>query len=291
MRISIIGPGSMGIVLSYFLKSQNEVSLVVKREDLAVYRRGLVIVEDGLRREFSVDVLDSLIPSELTIIAVKSYDLENVVKQYRPKGNVMFIQNGIGHIDLKQKGVKKIFAVTTWGAKRLSRGVVELTGKGYFRVGSDEAKINLGFLSKSGINAEWAEDITKEIYRKAAINAVINPLTSVFNVSNGELIRDKKLWNIASLLISELEILFKNMGYDLEIEKNVLNTCRVTRNNVSSMLQDLLQGRRTEIESITGELLKLGKKQRVKMVANEIFYKSVLFLQQKAIESQGLAYR
>lgn len=279
MKISIIGPGSMGIVLSYFLGRCNEVTLVSKREKVEVYKKGLTVIDKGEEKDFDVEVSSSIPPSEIVIVAVKSYDLRSVIRQYSLRGNVMFIQNGISHRNMEQEGIRKIYAVTTWGAKKISPTVVELTGQGYFRVGSDDGKIDLSFMNQSGINAEWIDDIDKEIYRKVAINATINPLTSLFNVKNGELIKNRNLWIIATKVISELQSLFTDMGYDLDIIRNVKETCDVTQYNISSMLQDIMMKRRTEIDSITGEILKLGKIHGIKMTANEVLYNSILYLE------------
>jgi len=58
-----------------------------------------------------------------------------------------------------------------------------------------------------------------------------------------------------------------------------LETCKVTADNDSSMLQDIRQGKRTEIDSITGELISLGKKKGVDMKTNVFLYDSIKFLQ------------
>jgi 2-dehydropantoate 2-reductase len=279
MKINIIGAGSMGIVLSYFLHKKNEVVLMVKRGEKKYYEDGLVLWYNGKEEKFVVKISEGIEDSDLTIIAVKSYDLQRVYASYNLKGKVILIQNGLTHISTEIDGVLKIYAVTTWASKRLSKGVAELTGKGYFRLGSKSGEIDLRFLRESGIEAEWVNDIELELYRKAAINAVINPITSLFGVKNGQLPRVKELWSIASATINELEELFSKMGYRLEVEKNVLETCKVTADNDSSMLQDIRQGKRTEIDSITGELISLGLKSGVDMKTNIFLYDSIKFLQ------------
>ncbi len=279
MKINIIGAGSMGIVLSYFLHKKNEVVLTVKRGEKKYYEDGLVLWYNGKEEKFVVKISEGIEDSDLTIIAVKSYDLQRVYASYNLKGKVILIQNGLTHISTEIDGVLKIYAVTTWASKRLSKGVAELTGKGYFRLGSKSGEIDLRFLRESGIEAEWVNDIELELYRKAAINAVINPITSLFGVKNGQLPRVKELWSIASATINELEELFSKMGYRLEVEKNVLETCKVTADNDNSMLQDIRQGKRTEIDSITGELISLGLKSGVDMKTNIFLYDSIKFLQ------------
>ncbi|MEM0135091.1 MAG: 2-dehydropantoate 2-reductase [Thermoplasmatales archaeon] len=286
MKINVIGPGSMGIVLSYFLHKKNEVTLVVKKGEQSIYENGLTLIENGREEKFKVKVSEGIVDSDVTIIAVKSYDLEKVYEEYDLHGKVILVQNGLSHLRIEKEGVQKFYAVTTWGAKRISKGVAELTGRGYFRVGNDLGTMNISFLKEAGINASWSENIREEIYRKAAINAVINPITSLFGVKNGDVIGSKELWEIASETIRELEQLFSVLGYNLEIEKNVVETCRVTSENTSSMLQDIMQGRRSEIDSITGEIISLGKTKGVEMKVNRFLYESIKFLESHQKDSR-----
>ncbi|EQB66001.1 MAG: hypothetical protein AMDU3_IPLC00001G0167 [Thermoplasmatales archaeon I-plasma] len=279
MKINVIGPGSMGIVLSYFLRKKNDVSLVVRKGERDLYGNGLKLKLDGREEMFSVEVREDIGESDVTIVAVKSYDLENVFSNHELKGRVILIQNGLAHLKMEKEGVEKFYAVTTWGAKKIGRGAAELTGRGYFRVGSDSGRMDISFLNDAGINAVWSDNIREELYRKAAINAVINPITALFGVKNGEVIRSRELWEIASAAIEELERLFSAMGYNLEVEKNVRETCTVTSENVSSMLQDIQQGRMSEIDSITGEIIALGKREGMDMKVNSFLYESIKFLQ------------
>lgn len=281
MKIDIVGPGSMGIVLSYFLHKENEVVLTVKKGEKEFYEKGLKLLNSGGSREFRVKISEELEKCDVTIIAVKSYDLDSVYNNHNLRGKIILIQNGLYHLNMKKDGIEKFYAVTTWGSKRTSKGVAELTGKGYFRLGSEDGHMDLEFLRKSGINAEWVDDIRQELYRKASINAVINPITSLFGVKNGFVAENEELWRIASMVIEELEELFSRMGYGLEIKKNVLETCKVTSENTSSMLQDIQQGKRSEIDSITGEIIALGDSHNLKMKANRFLYESIKFLQSR----------
>ncbi len=281
MKINIIGAGSMGIALAYFLQKRNEVVLTVKKGEEMYYGNGLTLIEKGKEQKFRVEISEESTRSDITVLAVKSYDLDSVFDDNNLEGRVILIQNGLAHLSIEKEGVTKIYAVTTWASKKVSRGVAELTGRGYFRVGSHSGSIDLSFLTESGINAEWVEGIDEELYRKATINAVINPITAMFGVKNGAVATNGELWNLASETIGELEDLFSRIGYRLEIEKNVLETCRVTAENTSSMLQDIQQGRKSEIDSITGEIIAIGKRNGLDMKVNRFLYDSIKFLQSK----------
>ena len=279
MRINIIGPGAMGIILSYYLHKKNDVLLIVKEEDIDKYSEIKVIDEDR-EEKVSIQVSSRMREADLTIIAVKSYDLENALDKYKPKGKVLFIQNGLKHINIERDGMEKFFAVTTWAGRRIEKGRVEITGRGYFRIGG-KGNFDLSVFRDSGINAEWSDNIIQEIYRKAAINSVINPITAIFKVRNGSILENPYLWSIARIVASENKTLLEKMGYDINVENDVNETCRVTSKNVSSMLQDIMNNKRTEIESISGELVRLGEKYGMNMPLNRMMLNAILFLEEK----------
>ena len=278
MEINIVGPGSMGLMLAYLLSGKNGVTLIVKEEDLPLYSKGFTVRENGAERHVTIPVSARPRDADLTIIAVKSYDLDYVMKRMNIHGRILLIQNGLTHLALDYPEEDKYYAVTTWGATRLAKGKVELTGKGYFRVGGTKS-LDLGFLRKAGINAEWSENIEEEIYRKAGINSAINPLTAIFRVRNGIVTENSHLWSIAKAVIEEDQELFGKMGMHFDLEKNVIETCRSTAMNSSSMLQDVLSHRRTEIEAINGELVNMGMKSGVQMKVNRTLVSAIKFIE------------
>lgn len=277
MKINIIGPGAMGIILAYFLSRKNDVSLTVKNGQEKIYRT-IKVIEEGKDNTFSIPVYSENVKADLTIIAVKSYDLDNVLNTYKIEGKVLFIQNGLKHLNIDIKGIEKYYAVTTWAGRRIEKGIVEITGKGYFRVGG-KMEMDLTPFTDSGINAEWSSDIIAEIYRKAAINSVINPLTSIFRVNNGMITKNPHLWNIARMIAAEDSELFGRLGYSLNVEQDVKETCNVTSRNTSSMLQDIMNRRKTEIESITGEMLRIGERFGLRMPLNRFMLNSIHFME------------
>ncbi|MGC8547332.1 MAG: ketopantoate reductase C-terminal domain-containing protein, partial [Thermoplasmata archaeon] len=100
-------------------------------------------------------------------------------------------------------------------------------------------------------------------------------------VKNGSIIDNPYLWSIARIIAAENKALLEKMGYDINVENDVNETCRVTSKNVSSMLQDVMNNKRTEIESISGELVRLGEKYGMNMPLNRMMLNAILFLEEK----------
>ncbi|KAJ1672687.1 2-dehydropantoate 2-reductase (Ketopantoate reductase) (KPA reductase) (KPR), partial [Spiromyces aspiralis] len=104
--------------------------------------------------------------------------------------------------------------------------------------------------------------------RKLAVNAVINPITAILGCRNGELINSSDGRALISDLSREISLVFRSGSPELvhrgfshaDVEMAVLDTCRATALNRSSMLQDIVKGSRTEIDYISGYIAGLARK-------------------------------
>ncbi|MFD1904841.1 ketopantoate reductase C-terminal domain-containing protein [Paenibacillus rhizoplanae] len=104
------------------------------------------------------------------------------------------------------------------------------------------------------------------IYRKLLINAVINPLTAIWRVQNGELLASPERVHIMKELYTEAIGIFEACGITLEqgAWEAILEVCRATSGNTSSMLADVLAARETEIRWINGSIVNMGLQQDVR---------------------------
>jgi 2-dehydropantoate 2-reductase len=99
---------------------------------------------------------------------------------------------------------------------------------------------------------------------KLAVNAVINPITAIFNIHNGDILNDE-FKPLVSATLSELANIFSHPKFSYaeqsqhltcENLKNRVNTiAQLTRLNRSSMHEDIRLQRQTENSFISGFLL------------------------------------
>lgn len=289
MKITIVGPGAIGCLFAGFLARANEEVWLLDKNPQRAGR----LKEEGIKIEglsnISVKMNATINPDEigqtdLIIICVKSYDTEQAIRSVKQlvgeKTAVMTLQNGIGNTQIIGEIVgwdKVIGGVTNHGATLLGWGHIRHAGKGETIIGKTDGKASgqlediSAILNKAGFETVISKDIDAVIWSKLIINAGINALTALTRLNNGRLIEYEGTKDIMRLAVFEAVKIAKVKGikliYDDPIEK-VESVCKATAGNVSSMLQDVLNKKRTEIDFINGAVVKWGQNLNVTTPVN-----------------------
>lgn len=280
MKITIVGPGAMGCLFGAFLiKAKEEVYFLDINEERAkrITREGIKV--EGLSN-FSVKAQattksDEIGISDLVIICVKSYYTDEAIKCAKgligDNSIVLTLQNGIGNIQTLSEAVggdKVVGGVTSHGATLLDAGHIRHAGKGETVIGKCDGKIlgavrNISnLLNKAGFEAKISKDINSLIWSKLIINVGINALTAITRLNNGRLIEYDGTKEIMRSAVLEAAKVAKKKRIKLIYDDPVQKTESVavaTKGNISSMLQDVLKGKRTEIDYINGAIVRQGR--------------------------------
>jgi 2-dehydropantoate 2-reductase len=293
MKIAIIGPGALGCLLAgYFkLRTKEEVWLIDNEPARAKKIRESGIRIDGLSsgsHEIKVDISSE--PREVgacdaVIMCVKSYSTEDATKEVKPLvselTHVVTVQNGIGNVQIlnDQFGEERVIAgITNHGSTLVGTGHVRHAGRGETVIGRADGKM-LGavkdiasVLTKAGFETRISKDIDAVIWGKVIINVGINALTAVTRLNNGRLVEYDGTRELLRAAVQEAVRVVKRkrikLAYDDPIQK-VESVCKATAANVSSMLQDVLRGKRTEIDFINGAIVRHAKALGIATPVNE----------------------
>jgi len=200
---------------------------------------------------------------DLIVLTVKAYQtseaIESISKVYTGEPIITF-QNGVGIVELLSE-FDVIPGVITHGANIVEPGVVEHAGYGDTYIGEIDGKISdrvrklARLFTSSGLKTEAVTDIMGRRWLKAAINSVINTITAIADVRNGELLRNAHLMEIAKCLEYELSESLKNKGLKVNLHEAVEDVILKTQENRSSMLQDIKQSKKTEVDYILKPLI------------------------------------
>ena len=216
------------------------------------------------------------------IVATKAFSVAKVLETWAPalaqNARVYFMQNGRDFLPegaLSPSHHAHFIVNSGIAAYRLDANSVVQTATKPIHVGDEEGSArpepetaaDLDLLAKAGINCEWTSDIDQHRWVKIAVNAVINPLTVIFDCNNGELLRNTEAIELMSALYKEATALFKEIGVphgeeDLrELTESIL---QATHDNISSMLQDYREGSgRNELEYIMSPLIREAAKHEI----------------------------
>ncbi|MCS7233723.1 MAG: 2-dehydropantoate 2-reductase [Synergistetes bacterium] len=300
-RIAVVGAGAMGSVYGACLSQVAEVNLIDVWEEHVkrINEEGLKVEWlDGTERIFKVRAFtnpQNVGEVDLVIIFVKSYVTEEAVKFSLPLVGMdtlfLTLQNGLGNAEKIASIVGKdrvLCGTTTAGATLLGPGKVRYAGRGETTFGpfgqvNEEKVIEIRDLfEKAGLAPILVDDPLRNVWRKLIINVGINPITAIAKVLNGRIPEDPNLKALSELLVEEACLVAKAEGYSFDTEemKNVvLEVARRTARNRSSMLQDILNKRRTEIDAINGEVVSRGKKYGISVGANEAITLLIKFME------------
>ncbi|UOQ43143.1 2-dehydropantoate 2-reductase [Halobacillus salinarum] len=264
LNIGIIGGGSVGLLMAAYFGRKHEVHVYTKRSQQAglLNESGVycdVLGQVNLRAHLFGGALHK---HDVLFVTVKQQQLSTVLdllEELSCRIPVVFLQNGMGHLELLPKKIYPVYlGVVEHGAKRASDTKVLHTGRGRVKVAAYKAEQS----------AEWIADLLHEedfpfqaegdyfnmLVSKLMVNTVINPLTAIFRVQNKFIVKNTELRSLASKLCREASQVFQR-SYEEEWE-HVLRVAEQTGDNYSSMLTDLSLQRKTEIDYISGYVLK-----------------------------------
>lgn len=277
--VVIVGPGAMGCGVAALLASKGaDVSLLDHRPDraAAIDRIGLVAyLPDGeIRQRVLVSASAAeLAPADLVIVLVKAYSTRSAAEHLAPcvgpGTSVLSLQNGLGNYEtlaeiLPQEQV--LAGTIVMGCTSLGPGEVRIAGIGEIVVGSPFGDYERA-LGVAALIARWwptvaaEEDINPALWHKAIINAGVNPLTALTGLPNGALLEDPELRETLEVVVEESVRASAIAGVRAfesvaAAQAAVAEVCRLTAANRSSMLQDVLARRPTEIDQICGEIIR-----------------------------------
>ena len=303
MKIAIIGAGAMGCLYGAKLSSGagNEVHLldVWKEHVDAVNTRGLLIETDGELKEYRNLAAHTEASkagfADLAVVFVKSTLTEQAVRSnievFGPDTAVLTLQNGLGNIELISKvvGSKKVLAGTTaHGATMLGPGKVRHAGQGMTLIGELDGCVSgrageiCDVFNRAGLETSVSDNVLGAVWDKLLVNVGINALTGITRLHNGQILENPEIAGLLESAVLEGAKIAKARGVRLGFADPVSHTkdvCAATAKNKASMLQDILNHRKTEIDMINGAIVREGKLLGIETPVNETLTNLIKFFE------------
>ncbi len=304
MRIAVVGAGAVGSLFGAYLGRAGHSVVLVGRPELAnaVREHGLRVLGNGesvyrVEATSTIDFPDRR--PEVVLLTVKAFNLDTaaaLVAQALPRPTpLLLLQNGLGieqragaalaRGGWRDPGAWAVRAVHSVPATLVAPGVVRAAGSGEVVLPDPAVAGPVGpqverfreLLRGSGFAVRTTREFEREVWRKALVNATINPLTAVLGVRNGDLLTGSA-HDRALNLLSEARAAAAAAGFPFSEEEAIGDferVARTTAENRSSMLQDLDRGRPTEIDAISGEILRIASEHGLDLPATRAIVEEV----------------
>jgi 2-dehydropantoate 2-reductase len=269
--IGIVGGGALGSLLGAKLaKAGHHVLMAVRsaeRRDAIVREGWGVQVADGV---------DALTESTLVYLCVKAFDTEAAALELRVLPStigVASLQNGWGNLEILERalpGHPLVAGVTALGAYLDASGslLASLSGATTLAPWAETeirwAEYAATLFESAGLRAETRRHARPVLWRKLVLNAGVNPLSAISGRTNGDLLASAPLLTLAESAAREAARVGIALGYwepGVDPAPLVRSLLEETKDNRSSMAEDLARGRRTEIEEIVGSILGFAAEQ------------------------------
>ncbi len=304
MRIGVMGAGAVGTYVGALLAGTYDVVLI-GRPDVAdaINDHGIRVsgkTELHVRAEASTDTA-ALEGCEIVLLTVKSYDTAEaagLVAKATPMAMLVTLQNGLDNDESVKRsapGLKSCAAVTSFGVTYLGPGHVRHAGVGETVIGRmasspSEAQRTAGILTEGGLPMTYMDNIRGHVWLKGIVNHCINPLTVIHRCKNGVLLEHEEYRDHMNCLCAEAIAVVRAMEITLptdDVLGRVVEVARLTADNRSSMLQDVDREKRTEIDSITGHIIRSGTKLGLELSLSSFVYYEVKNLEAMGIDNRG----
>ncbi len=281
----ILGGGAIGSVVAAALSERclGRVTLVGRRAHVgAVMDPGLVL--EGFRPGRWVipatETVEHSLEDTLVVVTVKAFDLDQTLRAIRPflcpTTALWLLQNGHGIRPLALEALQgtplapeRIFlGIVAMGATFLAPGRVRFLG-GNVRAEAALAETPwAGDLRELFIPVTFSATIEHDLWTKLLVNAVVNPLSLLLRADNRTL-TDARFDALKEAILCEGRAIAAAEGCPVPVDAPFVNRF-ITSDNRSSMLQDFLSGRPSEIDFLNGALVRLGEKHSIGTPVNRM---------------------
>ncbi|HNX81593.1 MAG TPA: 2-dehydropantoate 2-reductase [Candidatus Omnitrophota bacterium] len=278
MKIVVLGPGAIGCLVAAFLsKTKEDVWLLDKDKNRAHKLQSQGIFVEGMGNPWHAVVKVSadakaIGEADVLIVCVKCYDTKTAIKSAKPcigrNTYVVTLQNGLGNIENIGEiiGQERLLAgITNQGSTLIGVGKVRHAGKGETSIGRIDGEFPVelrqirDIFNKSGWETKISRDIKVLVWSKLVVNVGINVLTALTRLPNGKIVEYEGTRRLMRQAVTEAVKVAKRkrvkLLYDDPLAK-VESVCEATSTNVCSMLQDVLNHRRTEVDYVNGVIVR-----------------------------------
>ena len=303
MKITVLGAGAMGALFGGYLSRNHQVLLLDVNAALVdkINTDGVEIRESDGSYAVYHPVAATAAPAgagpvDLIIVFVKAMYSRAALETNRAligSGTyLMTLQNGSGHENTLLQFVDRahvIIGATQHNSAMVGLGVVRHGGSGQTHIGCLEgsaARLQpiADAFTACGLAADCNESVQKLIWEKLFTNVSASALTAALQVPLGFIASDPSAWALCERLTREAVAVANADGMGFDAEQKVAEVRAVCENSpagVTSICADIAAGRRTEVDTISGSVVRASRRSGVPAPAHEVLVQLIHALENR----------
>jgi 2-dehydropantoate 2-reductase len=296
MRTAVMGAGGVGGCLGALLaRAGNDVSLITRGEHLeAIRANGLKLIrpsEEFLVEVNATDKPTQVGPVDLVLFTVKTHFNRHIISTLRPlighETSVLTLQNGVeSHEQLGAVlGSQIVLPGAFWGSSQVqSPGVIAEAVEARISFGEVDETQSLRALDirkmfrDSGIETELSPDPMQVLWRKFIVLSAAAGITSAAQTRIKELLQftDARKMFCAAMEEALAVGLAKGINLPDDLVQKSLEFVDGLPDFQNSMHADYENGRSTELEALSGAVVRMGKQVGVQTPVHGFLYSVLL---------------
>jgi 2-dehydropantoate 2-reductase len=296
----VVGAGAMGAVFGSCLAEAGVRATLVDTDERlvdAINERGVTLLEGDRERVVRVPATNdaaSLEPPDAVLFFVKCQHTEAAARSAEPLvrggASAVSLQNGWGNADVLARAYGRdrvVVGVTYTSATVVDRGVIRTSGPARTVVGALDADGELAepvawALADAGFAVERPDDVLSEIWKKLVLNAATLPTAALTGLTAGALASTDEMRTLVDAAAAEAVAVGRAQGFEVDLEErreSIHGVLARAGDGKGSMLQDVEAGRPTEIDVISGAVLRLAEQHGVDVPVTRALYALVTGLE------------
>jgi len=291
-RIAVVGSGAVGGYFGGMLARAGAPVVFIGRPAFvaAVKDEGLLLDTTALRERVPVTASADLAAArgaEVVLFCVKTTDTRETARALAPllppEALVLSLQNGVDNAETirEASGIAALPAAVYVAASVPSPGTVKHLGRGDLVLGprSPATERLAALFARAGVAVRIADDLTAELWTKLVWNCALNAISALGNSTYGEILASEEARALLEGALDEVLAVaaaagvalpaFAERGAALSGAYQVASQMAATR---SSTAQDLMRGKKTEIDSLNGFIVRRGRALGVPTPVNHALY-------------------
>jgi 2-dehydropantoate 2-reductase len=295
MKIAVMGAGAVGCYYGGMLaRAGHDVALIGRAPHMdAVRRAGLLLetlsFQSRLALRAATDA-SGVAGAGLVLCCVKATDSERAAQamapHLSPDALVLSLQNGVDNAERLQAllDCPVAPAVVYVAAQMAGPGHVRHHGRGELVIGPAAASEDLAALfAAAGVPMRICDNVAGELWAKLIVNCAYNALSAITQVPYGRLVQGEGVEAVMREVVDECLAVAQGAGVSVAGDPwdAVQRIARTMPSQFSSTAQDLARGRRSEIDHLNGQVLRLGEALGIATPVNRVLHALV-----KAIEGR-----